>query len=326
MMELLTVNNPVTPDIMPVKKVSSDRFILSGNTSTVTLEELREKSIIPNFSKDNESTISHPEFIHAVADIVMKCMPRETILEPAVKVSHPIKGRVPEAMGKPVEELLESDKTIYYERMAFMMEVPTIYDTVGGNHLSLSIGGVRAYNHENLYGKKTEEHFKVFIGFKNHVCINLCISTNGFKSEIRARTIPELMEQVYKLISGFQVEKNLQQMKQFLGYAIRENQFAQLVGKARMYPYLPKSMKEEIHELQLGDSQVNLVVKDYYKSKSFCRNADGEIDLWRLYNLFTGASKTNYIDTFLDRTVNAHSFVSQVKDSMEHLNDFWYIN
>ena len=34
-----------------------------------------------------------------------------------------------------------------------------------------------------LYSKKTVEKFKVFIGFKNLVCCNLCVSTDGFKSE-----------------------------------------------------------------------------------------------------------------------------------------------
>lgn len=50
--------------------------------------------------------------------------------------------------------------------MMFCIEVPTIHETVEGNKLTLSIGGVRAYNHMNLYSKKTVEKFKVFIGFK----------------------------------------------------------------------------------------------------------------------------------------------------------------
>lgn len=325
-MELIPVNNPEATQVEDQRKISSDQFIATKNTRNITTDELKRESIIPVFAKDNESTISHPEFIQSVGDIILKCMPSETVLEPAVKVSHPIKGRIPEAKGKPAEELLESEKTIYYERMAFAYQIPSISGSVAGNSLSLTIGGVRAYNHENLYGRKTEEHFKVFIGFQNHVCINLCISTDGFKEELRARALPELMEQVYKLISVFEVDRSLNQMKEFLGYSLTENQFAQLVGKAKMYAYLPRDMKKEIPELQLGDSQVNLVVKDYYKDKSFCRNSDGEIDLWRLYNLFTGASKKNYIDTFLDRTVGAHTFVSHLKNSLENMTDFWYIN
>ena len=66
--------------------------------------------------------------------------------------------------------LLEEEKTIYYERMMFCFEIPTIFETIDGSRLNLTIGGVRAYNHENLYSKKSMEKFKVFIGFKNLVC------------------------------------------------------------------------------------------------------------------------------------------------------------
>ena len=58
-------------------------------------------------------------------------------------MSHVIKGRIPEAIHKPANQLLESDKTIYYERCAFVIEIPTIYETVNGNRLTLTIGGVR---------------------------------------------------------------------------------------------------------------------------------------------------------------------------------------
>jgi hypothetical protein len=114
---------------------------------------------------------------------VGKVFTSENILHPAIRISHPIKGRIPEAMGKPADALLEEEKTIYWERMAFVYEIPGITSTVNENKLSLSIGGVRAYNSENLYGKKTEEHFKVFVGFKNYVCINLGISNPQSKTK-----------------------------------------------------------------------------------------------------------------------------------------------
>jgi hypothetical protein len=41
--------------------------------------------------------------------------------------------------------------------MSYMYEIPGITSLVDGNKLSLSVGGVRAYNHENLYGKKSEK-------------------------------------------------------------------------------------------------------------------------------------------------------------------------
>lgn len=114
-----------------------------------------------------------------------RMFPQEAIDAPDIVVFHIIKCRIIEAIHKPVNQLFGTDKTIYYERMAFCFEMPTIYETVAGNRLNLSIEGVKAYNHENLYYKKTVEKFKVFIEFKNFVCCNLCILTDGFKSELR---------------------------------------------------------------------------------------------------------------------------------------------
>lgn len=87
---------------------------------------------MPVFSKDNELTISHPAFIETVAEAVSTFYNGETIESPEIRVSHIIKGRIPEAIHKPANQLLESDKTIYYERMMFCIEVPTIYETVEG--------------------------------------------------------------------------------------------------------------------------------------------------------------------------------------------------
>ncbi|PTM01530.1 MAG: hypothetical protein DA405_13600 [Bacteroidetes bacterium] len=57
----------------------------------------------------------------------------------------------------------------------------SIQTKIGNDTISLSVGGVRAYNLENLYNKKSPERFKLFIGFKNWVCTNLCVSTDGFQ-------------------------------------------------------------------------------------------------------------------------------------------------
>jgi hypothetical protein len=299
-MELVNViESPIVKEVVD-SEVSSDQFILS-NTQPLTFEQLRNECIIPVFAKDNESTISNPEFILAVYEAAQKWFNGERLLKPAVRVSHPIKGRIPEAMGKAAELLTDNEKTIYYERMAFVVEIPSIRDTVNGNDLSLTVGGVRAYNLENLYRGKSEERFKVFIGFKNAVCTNLCISTDGFKSELKVRTVHELAERTYDLISNFNTISQLEQLNKLDHYSITENQFAQLLGRARLFHYLPPKDKKDIPELPISDSQVSLVAKDYYGSESFCKNDNGDIDLWKLYNLFTGANKSSYIDTFLDR-------------------------
>ncbi len=304
---------------------SSEHFMTS-NTEVINFEDLSNRCIIPVFAKDNESTISHTEFINTVAEIGTNFFLGERMLKPAIRVSHPIKGRIPEAMGKAVHDLREDEKTIYYERMAFIIEFPNIAETINGNRLSLTIGGVRAYNLENLYSRKIEEHFKVFIGFKNYVCTNLCISTDGIKKEIRVKSLTDLSFQVYQLLADFKIERQLNQLHQLGDYYLTEKQFAQLLGRSRMYSYLPQTLKKSIVPIPINDSQVSAIARDYYQDKSFCRNEKGDINLWRLYNLFTGANKSSYIDTFLDRGAGCSNFIQSIANHLESGVNSWYIS
>lgn len=126
----------------PIIKQKRPLFI-EANTIEASLEHLRNDCIIPVFAKDNEATLSHVAFIEAVQDATNTFFSGEQIESPDIRVSHVIKGRIPEAIHKPANQLLESDKTIYYERCAFVIEVPTIYETVHGNRLTLTIGGLK---------------------------------------------------------------------------------------------------------------------------------------------------------------------------------------
>jgi hypothetical protein len=327
MEDLLQLEPVVTSEVAIGPATSSDNNFIQANTEIISEHELKSKCIIPVFCKDNESTISHPEFLEAVMFAANNYFKRESFLKPAVRVSHAVKGRVPSAIGKPVDQLRENEKTIYFERMAFVTEIPSIRDTVNGNTLSLTIGGVRAYNLDNLNGKKTEEHFKVFIGFKNKVCCNLCISTDGFKAELKARSVTEIVQEAYSLFASFQPELQLESMTGFGDHYLTEKQFAQLVGKSRLFQFLPVKVKKEIPEaIPLMDSQISTVARDYYADKSFCRNADGNIDLWKLYNLFTGANKSSYIDTFLDRSVGASCFVTGLQKALKEGSRHFFLS
>ena len=324
-MELINVESTIVPVESKVVETSDNRFILA-NTNPISYGDLKHKCIIPVFSKDNESTVSHSEFIDTVGQAVDKFFTGENILHPAIRISHPIKGRVPEAMGKPAEALLEEEKTVYYERCAFVYEIPGITSTINGNKLSLTIGGVRAYNSENLYGKKTEEHFKVFIGFKNHVCINLCISTDGFLDDLRVMSIPELFNRVFQLLTRFDAEKQINHLSTLSEYALTEHQFAQLVGKSRLYQYLPQKTKKALDTVvPISDTQISMVGKDYYEDKSFCRSESGDIDMWKVYNLFTEATKSSYIDTFLDRNVGSLLFINSLIDHLRDKQQSWFL-
>jgi hypothetical protein len=144
---------------------STDKPFIEANTSPFRLEDIKTRHIIPVFIKDNETLISHADFIETTHAAAVELFHGETVLSPSIRMSHPIKGRIPDAKNKPVSELQEWEKTIYYERMAFIIEIPSISRVIDGNQVSLTIGGVKAYNQDNLYNRKgADEHFKIFVG------------------------------------------------------------------------------------------------------------------------------------------------------------------
>ena len=195
-----------------VKPERANHFI-EANTMEIDLQHLKSDCIVPVFSKDNELTISHNAFIETVWEAANSFFTGERIENPEIRVSHIVKGRIPEAIHKPANQLLESDKTQYFERMMFCIEVPTIHETVEGNKLALSIGGVRAYNHMNLYCKKTVENFKVFIGFKNMVCCNLCVSTDGYLSGLEVSNTGDLFRSVLEMFHAYNPAKHIHLMQ-----------------------------------------------------------------------------------------------------------------
>ncbi|TXD46049.1 DUF3871 family protein [Polaribacter sp. IC073] len=322
----LVANHQVESMIEDTKnlvKKSSSKFI-EANTVEVSLNHLREECIIPVFAKDNETTLSHFQFIDATKEIAESTF-NGVLIMPSIRVSHQIKGRIPSAIGKSVKELLEHEKTTYYERMAFMMEIPNRQIVVNNQILNLSIGGVRAYNKENLFSKKSIEKFQVFIGYENTVCTNLCIATDGLNSEIRVSSIQELQEAVKNLIYNYNQEAHIDKLERLSNYYLDEKQFAHLIGKMRMYHFLSKIEKQGKFPLQLTDSQIGSVVKDYFTDDNFKRS-ENQISLWNVYNLFTEANKSSYIDSNLERNVNTHEFIQNLANSIENRTPNWYLS
>jgi len=185
---------PFVPDVIqPVQTISTSKPFIEANTLEASFHEIRNKHTIPVFVKDNETLISHSEFIDAASTIAADVFQGEQISMPSIRVSHPIKGRIPSAKDKPADQLFEWEKTLFYERMMFVIEVPSMQSDIGGNTLSLTIGGVKAYNQDNLYSRsQSEQHFKLFIGFQNKVCTNLCVWSDGLMNDVRVKTLDEL--------------------------------------------------------------------------------------------------------------------------------------
>lgn len=303
-------------------KLNTDPPFIVANTHDVTLNDLMTQCIVPVFAKDNEATLPHNFFVAIVHGVANKVF--GTVTEPQIRVSHEIKGRIPSAIHKPAKELLEHEKTMYYERMMFNVDIPNVLTCIDGNTLNLSVGGVRAYNLENLYSRKSLEKFKVYIGFKNKVCSNMCISTDGYQMEFRVSTWQELQEKVTRLFENYNADNDIKMYEDFTNYELNESQFAQLIGKSKLYHYLPKKSKNKLPELLMNDTQINQIAKTYYHDENFA-NDNGNINLWKLYNLFTGANKSSYIDSFIDRGTNASSFVNHIRKSLEFETNSWFL-
>lgn len=327
-----TLGLPQEQEIVDVTPILSRREVkrlpfIEANTKEVTIEHLKNDCVVPVFSKDNEITISHPNFIEATWEAANRVFPNETIEEPAIRVSHVIKGRTPEAIHKPVKDLLEEDKTIYYERMMFCFEIPTIHEDIAGNKLNLTIGGVRSYNHENLYSKKGMEKFKLFIGFKNMVCCNMCVNTDGFKSELKVMDVHGLFNAAIQLFREYNAAKHLYYMGALKDSYMTEHQFAQFLGKSRLYQYLPAEQKKILPQMLMTDTQIGIVAKSFYHDENFSTIENGnEISMWNVYNLLTGANKSSYIDNFLDRAYNASLLADGLNKALYGDSEFsWFI-
>lgn len=323
---LETPKNRIIDIQEPIEILEHSPFI-EANTKKVSLSCLESDCLVPVFAKDNEKTIAHQEFIDITNECVNSVFSHHSIKVPEIRVSHQIKGRIPEAIHKSAKDLLDFEKTQYFERMAFIIRIPSIVETINGNSISLVVGGVRAYNRENLYSKKSFEKFQVFVGFQNMVCCNLCISTDGYSSEIKVASCSELKVKILDLLQSYQLDNHIQEMKALTNHKLSEKQFAQLVGRAKLYQFLSKEEKQTIPALLLNDGQVSSIAKDYYQDKRFCKNDDGNINLWNVFNLFTSANKSSYIDSFLNRNVNAFEFTNGLKRTLNGDSNYsWFLS
>jgi len=313
-MELVTfLNDPLAQAEQVLQsRVTSDTRFIEANTKAVSLNHLRDDCVIPVFSKDNEPTISNADFVESIFEAVQDVFHSENILSPAIRVSHPIKGRVPDAKHKSAKDLLDVEKTVYYERVMFTIEIPTVYRSINGNHLSLTVGGVRGYHQENLYASKHLQKFKVFVGFRNRVCCNMCVSTDGILDNLKVSTALELRNKASELLLQYESAETLELYQSWGNKRISEKQFTHFLGFCRLLNHMPNSERRNHPNMLFTDHQINLLVDGYYYDKHFGRDASGNITLWKLYNLLTGANKQSYIDRFLDRGLNATNVVSNI--------------
>ena len=224
---------------------------------------------------------------------------------PDIRASHIVRGRIPSALGKKASELLECEKTQFYQRLAFAFTIPSIYETIKGEKLELCVGGVRNYSDLNLYrATKGMEKFSVFVGWCVRVCSNQVLTGDGVKFNMEVTNIGELYRNVLELFQSFNPAKEIHLLQSLSDTYLSETQFAQVVGRMRLYQALPTSKQRLIPKLLITDSQINNVCRDYYHNENFGVK-DNTISLFDFHNLLTESNKMSYIDTYLQRGVNA---------------------
>ena len=277
---------------------------LEANTDAITIEELTEKCVVPTWA-NLESTIAHQDFINCVHEATKDFYHGEVVNAPDIRVSHIVRGRTPSALGKKASELLECEKTQFYQRLAFAFTIPTIWETVRGEKLELCVGGVRNYSDLNLYrASKGLEKFSVFVGWRVVICSNQVLTGEGVKFNMEVSNINELYRNVLELLHSFNPAKDIHLLHALSETYLTETQFAQVVGRMRMFQALPSSQQKRMPQLLITDSQINNVCRDFYRSEHFGMK-DNAISLFDFHNLLTESNKSSYVDTYLHRAVNA---------------------
>jgi len=275
---------------------SKSQFIVS-NTAESSVGLMQAEHIIPVFAKDNEVAIAHHEFVQQCYDAVQHFFNDTLLPEPQIRVSHPIHGRIPKAMYKRPHELLDHEKTLYYERMMFLVQVPSVTKIIGGKVVNLVVAGVKSFTWDKMHGKYTPQRFKLAIGFQVHVCSNLCVFTDGHLVEFETNTTDDIYLKAYNMCANFNVEDQVSKLQEWSQISLSEEQFKSFIGRVRCDFF--DSEKDTSH--WLGDQQMAKVVRGYYTDEHFSRGNGGSITLWNLYNLLTEANKSSYVDSFLDR-------------------------
>ena len=237
---------------------------LEANTEAITIEELANKCVVPTWA-NQELTIAHQDFINCVHEAAQDFYHGEVVNAPDIRCSHIVRGRVPNALGKKASELLECEKTQFYQRLAFAFTIPTIYETVRGEKL--------------------------------------------------------------ELFHSFNPAKDIHLLQALSNTYLTETQFAQVVGRMRMFQALPSAQQKRMPQLLITDSQINSVCRDFYRSEHFGMK-DNAISLFDFHNLLTEANKMSYCDTYLHRAVNATEVSVGLNNVMQGIDDryAWFLS
>lgn len=323
------MNNEIITDEVITEELHPN--FIESNTQAITLGEIAEKCIVPTFS-DNTLTISHQDFCMATYKAAESVFGALSPIE--CRVSHPINGRIPTALNKKATELTDEEKTIYYQRLAWIAKVSSCIRNIDGQEIHLTIGGVRAYSEDKLYNRPSALKFKIFIGWQVRVCSNLMLQTDGFSGTIDCMTSADISQKALELFSRFNPEKdnNLNALAQLQDTRLTEDQFCHIIGRMRLLQALPVAQQREIPQFLLGDQVINEATRQYVVNPNFGRRKSGNengISTFDLMQLMNEAVKSSYIDRWLERNANCTEFATGIRKALRHEDTEgydWFLN
>lgn len=321
-------NNTLTDEV--ITEQPHPNFI-EGNTSAITLEDLKTKCIIPSFGMTNELTLSHQEIAESIIKAAAEKYGKTNLTEMEYRVSHPIAGRIPSAIHRKATELLEHEKTLFYQRIAACLTVKSKSRTICGENTDLTIGFVRSYHTTNLYGSKVPEKITFYIGTKVRVCSNMCLTVNGLRDNIECLTAADVYQNASELIDSYQAnsEQDIESLEGLGQTRINTSQFSMLIGRLRLYQALSTQEQHKLPEILLGDALCNEATRLFVSSRWGLKDGQDSINCFELLQCFNEACKQSYIHNFLPKNANCTELCLNVQRVLEgdHENPYsWFLN
>ncbi len=330
-------NGIITQPVWEVREALHDTYeenhpnFIEGPSHEISMEELTYRNIIPTFS-DNSLTISHQKFIETTRKAAEVIFGQGNITTAETRCSHPIIGRIPSAQHKKVTELRDDEKTLFYQRLAWIAQICNFTSSINGQCVSLTIGGTRSYHEDKLYARQNPQHFRIFIGFRVRVCSNMMLTCDGVSENLLCMTEADIFQHALQLFQRFNEvkEATLYNLEALNNTLLSQEQFCKIIGRLRLYQALPNNQQKQLPQILLGDSVVNAATKEYIKNPNFGigDNSDGSISCWQLMNLLNEAVKNSYSDLWIERNANCTTFATGIANAINSTDDSygWFLN
>lgn len=132
-------------------------------------------------------------------------------------------------------------------------------------------------------------------------------------------TEADIIQKALELFSGFNPhkEETLRLLENLRNTEISEELFCKIIGRLRLYQFLPVSEQRKLPSLEIGDQAVNAMVKGYVSNPNFGKKEGEILTCWNLLQLANEAVKGSYIDTWLDRNQNCTDFALGIQNAIE---------